>query len=313
MIDLRSQRVLVTGGTGFLGRVLVRQLRERDVKVVALGHKDGNLTRDDVAQVLLKRERPDIVVHLAVLCGGIGANRARPADFLAENAMMGLNVLRACVDWQVRKVVMLGSICAYPKHTPVPFCEDAIWNGYPEETNAPYGTAKRLLLVAAQAYRQQYGLNAINLFPTNMYGANDHFDDASNHVIPALIGKFCGAARRGESTVELWGDGSPTRGFLYVTDAAEAIIRALEVYDSPEPLNLGSGEEVTIRDLATKIAELSGYRSRIEWNTSYPNGQPRRLVDSSRARAALGWEAKVKLAEGLKYAVESYLRGNEPR
>jgi len=309
MLDLATKRVLVTGGTGFLGRALVQQLREREVAVVSLGRADGDLTSASAAQVIIAKHRPDIVVHLAVLCGGIGANRARPADFLADNALMGLNVLRACVDWQVAKVVMLGSICAYPKHTPVPFCEDNIWNGYPEETNAPYGTAKRLLLVAAQAYRQQYGLNAINLFPTNLYGPGDRFDDASNHVIPALIGKFCGAASRGETTVELWGDGSPTRGFLYVTDAAAAIIRALEVYDAPEPLNLGSGEEVSIRDLAGRIAEFSGFRGRIEYDTSYPNGQPRRLVDSSRAHAALGWEAQVKLADGLRYAVESYLRG----
>lgn len=301
-----SQRVLVTGGTGFLGRVVCHALRERGCEVVALGRAGGDLTLASAVNVIMARERPVSVVHLAALCGGIGANRERPADFLAANALMGLHVLRACVDWHVPKVVMMGTICAYPKFTPTPFNEDDMWNGYPEETNAPYGVAKRMLLVASQAYRQQYGLDAVTLFPTNLYGPSDHFEGLGNHVIPALIARLFRAALNHEPAVTLWGDGSPTREFLYVTDCAAAIVRALEVYDSPEPLNLGSGEEVSIRELAVMIARFVGYTGRIEWDPSKPNGQPRRLVDSSRAHAALCWEAKVALVDGLKRTVGWY-------
>jgi GDP-L-fucose synthase len=299
-------RILVTGGTGFLGRVVVRLLEQRGDTVIALGRKDGDLTLASTVNVSIARQRPDAVIHLAALCGGIGANRESPADFLTANALMGLHVLRACVDWKVPKVVMMGTICAYPKFTPVPFNEDDMWNGYPEETNAPYGVAKRMLLVAAQAYRAQYGLNAVTLFPTNLYGVGDTFEGEDNHVIPALIARLFRAAQMGEQAVTLWGDGMPTREFLYVEDCAEAIVKTLDVYNEPGPLNLGSGEEVSIRDLATMIAEVVDFRGKLEWDTSKPNGQPRRKVDSSRAHAALGWRSKVKIAEGLRRTFERY-------
>jgi GDP-L-fucose synthase len=304
--DLARQRILVTGGTGFLGQALVKQLRAAGATVLAAGQVDGDLTQAGAAHDLITRYHPTVVAHLAAVVGGIGANRARPADFLTANTLMGLHVLQACVAEGVSKVLMLGSICAYPKHTPVPFREDDLWNGYPEETNAPYGTAKRLLLVAAQAYRQQHGLNAVTVFPTNLYGPGDHVDARDSHVIPALISKFDDAVRTGAVEVVLWGDGSPTRGFLYVADCAAALVRTLEVYDQPAPLNLGSGEEVTIRDLAALVAAAVGFTGRVRWDTSYPNGQPRRLVDHSRAHYALAWEPQVTLAAGLPATVAAY-------
>ena len=298
--------VTVTGGTGFLGRHLAAELEGHGAKVFALGRAGYDLRRRAEIDRMLADTRPNAVVHLAAVVGGIGANREQPGRFFYENALMGIELLEACRVAGVPKVVVAGTVCAYPKHTPVPFREASLWDGYPEETNAPYGLAKKLLLVQAQAYRDQYGMNAVYLLPVNLYGPGDNFDLHSSHVIPAMVRKFAEARDRGEPRVVLWGDGSPTREFLHVRDAARAFRLALERYDGPEPVNLGSGEEIAIRELAAQVARATGYRGEVLWDTSKPNGQPRRRLATDRARALLGFEAAMALREGIAELVAWY-------
>jgi GDP-L-fucose synthase len=268
--------------------------------------KEFDLVQPEAVRKMLSEAQPDLVLHLAANVGGIGANRARPAEFFHDNLLMGVQMLHESWKAGVKKFVAVGTVCAYPKFTPVPFREQDLWNGYPEETNAPYGLAKKMLLVQAQAYRAQYGFNAIHLIPVNLYGPRDNFDLATSHVIPALIRKCLEAQRAGENTVVVWGDGTPTREFLFAEDAAEAILLAAERYDSPEPVNLGSGQEISIRDLAREIARLVGFEGRIVWDSTRPNGQPRRALDVTRAREEFGFVAKTSLEDGLRRTVEWY-------
>jgi GDP-L-fucose synthase len=309
-VRVAGATVTVTGGTGFLGRHLAAELEGHGAKVFALGRAGYDLRRRAEIDRMLADTRPDAVVHLAAVVGGIGANREQPGRFFYENALMGIELLEACRVAGVPKVVVAGTVCAYPKHTPVPFQEAALWDGYPEETNAPYGLAKKLLLVQAQAYRDQYGMNAVYLLPVNLYGPHDNFDLHSSHVIPAMVRKFAEARDRGEPRVVLWGDGSPTREFLHVRDAARAFRLALERYDGPEPVNLGSGEEIAIGNLAALVARATGYRGEVVWDTSKPNGQPRRRLATDRARALLGFEAAVPLREGIAELVAWYHRSS---
>jgi GDP-L-fucose synthase len=303
-----DKRVLVTGGTGFFGSFVVDGLRARGAtQVAAPRSREYDLIDRAAVQRLIADTRPDIIFHLAARVGGIGANRDNPGGMVFDNAMMGLQLLEEARLAKVSKVVVAGSICAYPKFAPVPFREDDMWNGYPEETNAPYGIAKKLLLVQSQAYREQYGTNSIVLFPVNMYGPRDNFDLRTSHVIPAMIRKCVAAKDEGKDEVTLWGDGSPTREFIYVEDAAEAMILGAERYDSSEPVNIGSGTEISIRDLATEIAKATGYTGRFVWDTSQPNGQPRRRLDVSRAKERFGFVAKTSFADGLKKTVAWYL------
>ena len=302
----KNQRVWVTGGTGFLGTVITRKLKERDCPLVlATGIEDGDLTDPEVIRRQLNFQ-PTQVIHLAAIVGGIGANRERPAEFFYQNLMMGVQLMHACWQAGVSKFTAIGTICAYPQFTPIPFKEEDLWDGYPEETNAPYGLAKKMLLVQAQAYRQQYGWNSIYLLPVNLYGPGDNFNPASSHVIPALIKKFVDAKESGADHVTAWGDGSPTREFLYVDDAAEGILLAAERYDKPEPVNLGSGMEISIKDLTATIARLVGFTGEIRWDTTQPNGQPRRRLDVSRAEKEFGFRAQMGFDEGLRRMVEWY-------
>jgi GDP-L-fucose synthase len=306
-VDLPSKRILVTGGAGFLGSYIVEQLRRAGcAQIAAPRRKNFDLTTASAVERLFSEFRPEVVIHAAAVVGGIGANQRNPGSFFYENAIMGIQLIEACRRYSVQKTVVLGTICAYPKFTPVPFREDALWAGYPEETNAPYGIAKKALLVQCQAYRDQYGTNAVYLLPVNLYGPRDNFDPESSHVIPALIRKCVGAVRSGAEEIVLWGDGSPTREFLYVEDAAEGIIRAAESYDSAEPMNLGSGVEISIRELARKIADLTEFRGRIIWDAGRPNGQPRRCLDVARAERELGFRARTSLDEGLARTVVWY-------
>jgi GDP-L-fucose synthase len=307
-VRVAGATVTVTGGTGFLGRHLAAELEGHGAKVFALGRAGYDLRRRAEIDRMLADTHPDAVVHLAAVVGGIGANREQPGRFFYENALMGIELLEACRVAGVPKVVVAGTVCAYPKHTPVPFSEAALWDGYPEETNAPYGLAKKLLLVQAQAYRDQYAMNAVYLLPVNLYGPGDNFDLETSHVIPAMIRKFAEARDRGEPRVVLWGDGSPTREFLHVRDAARAFRLALERYDGPDPVNLGSGEEIAIGDLAALVAGATGYRGEVVWDTAKPNGQPRRRLATDRARALLGFEATVPLREGIAELVAWYDR-----
>ncbi len=265
-----------------------------------------DLTREAAVEALFESFRPEVVIHAAAKVGGIGANRDNPGRFFYDNAIMGLHVIEACRKFGVEKTVVLGTICAYPKYTPAPFREESLWDGYPEETNAPYGIAKKALLVQCQGYRQQYGMNAVFMLPVNLYGPRDNFDLASSHVIPALIRKCVEAVAAGRPSITLWGDGSPTREFLYVEDAAEAIVLAAERYDGAEPVNLGTGAEISIRDLAVKIAALCGFTGRLEWDASLPNGQPRRCLDTSRAEREFGFRARTNLDDGLRATVDWY-------
>lgn len=307
-----TRRVIVTGGRGFLGRRLVEQLQQRHPSALfTFSSKDYDLTRQTDVARLYADQRPDVVIHLAARVGGIGANRANPGRFFYENAIMGVEMMEQARRYGIEKFVQLGTVCAYPKFASAPFTEDAIWNGYPEETNAPYGIAKKALLVQAQAYRAQYGLNAIFLIPTNLYGPGDNFDPESSHVIPALIRRCVEARDQHTPTVTVWGTGRPTREFLFVDDAARAIVLATERYDSPEPVNLGSGEEISIRELVDRIVIETGYQGRIVWDASKPDGQPRRKLDVERARRAFGFEAVITFADGLRRTVEWYL--NEGR
>jgi GDP-L-fucose synthase len=306
-MNLTHKRIIVTGGAGFLGSHLVEKLRREGCdKVFVPRMKDYDLTRLDDIERLFCERRPEVVIHLAALVGGIGANRANPGRFFYDNAIMGIQLIEACRRHGVAKTVVAGTICAYPKFTPVPFREDDLWNGYPEETNAPYGIAKKALLVQCQAYREQYGMNAIFLLPVNLYGPGDNFDPQSSHVIPALIRKCVEALDEGRPEITLWGDGTPTREFLYVADAAEGILQATEKYDKAEPVNLGSGVEIGIRDLAEKIARIVGYRGAIRWDTAQPNGQPRRCLDVTRAEREFGFHARTPFDEGLQRTVEWY-------
>ena len=295
-------RIVVTGGGGFLGSRLVERLRDRGEEPVVARRADYDLTRWDDAERLFRDARPELVFHLAAEVGGIGANRANPGRYWYANLMMGAHVLELARLHDVAKVVTAGTVCAYPKFTPVPFREDDLWNGYPEETNAPYGVAKKTLLVGAQSYRAQYGTNAIFLLPANLYGPRDNFDLGSSHVIPALIRKM--VESHGE--VVLWGDGSPTREFLYVDDCAEGLLLAADRYDGPDPVNLGTSEEISIRELAELVAELTGFDGDIVWDASMPNGQPRRRLDVSRARELFGFEARTPLRDGLARTIEWY-------
>ncbi len=299
-----ARRVLVTGGGGFLGRALVETLRRRGAgEILAPRAAELDLRERDAVRSFLAREKPDLVVHAAAVVGGIGANRAHPGRFFYENAIMGIQLIEEARIAGVGKFVCLGTICAYPKFAPVPFREDAIWDGYPEETNAPYGLAKKMLLVQLQAYRQEYGFDGIYLLPVNLYGPRDNVDLETSHVIPAMIRKFLEARAGGAGEVVLWGDGSPTREFLYVDDAAEGIAAAAEAYDGGDPVNLGSGEEIAIRDLARLVAQATGFTGAIRWDASKPNGQPRRRLDVSRAERLFGWKARTSLAEGLAATV----------
>jgi GDP-L-fucose synthase len=305
--DVVSARVVVTGGSGFLGRHVVDALRARGCAQVAVPRKARyDLTREAAVEQLFADERPDIVIHLAAVVGGIGANREWPGRFFYENVMMGALVLEHARRAGVRKFVGVGTICAYPKLAPIPFLERDLWNGYPEETNAPYGIAKKMLLVQGQAYRTQYGMNAIHLLPVNLYGPHDNFDPSSSHVIPALIRKFLEAQARGDREVTIWGTGNATREFLYVADCAEAIVRATEQYDAPEPVNLGAGFEISIKNLAELIAELTGFRGVLVFDRSKPDGQPRRSLDVTRARHAFGFEATTPFREGLQRTIDWY-------
>lgn len=307
-LSLASSRVLVTGGAGFLGSFVVEGLRARGCRdIVVPRSAEYDLVDRAACRRLIADARPDIVFHLAARVGGIGANQKNPGKYLFDNAMMGLHVFEECRLAGVKKLVAAGTICAYPKFAPIPFREDDIWNGYPEETNAPYGIAKKTMLVASSAYREQYGMSSIVLFPVNLYGPRDNFDLESSHVIPALIRKCLEAKAAGRPEVVLWGDGSPTREFLYVEDAALGLILGAERYDASDPVNLGSGEEIAIRDLATMIARETGYSGKIVWDTSRPNGQPRRRLDVTRARERFGFVAKTSFADGIRKTIAWYL------
>ncbi|MBP1701715.1 MAG: fcl [Chloroflexi bacterium] len=302
-----GRRVCVTGGAGFLGSFLVEKLRQHGASEIFVPTIENyNLVELDEIRRMLNDARPDTIIHLAALAGGIGANRSRPADFFYINLMMGVQLMHEAWKFGVEKFVAIGTICAYPKFTPLPFKEENLWDGYPEETNAPYGLAKKMLLVQAQAYREQYGFNAIYLLPVNLYGPRDNFNLVTSHVIPALIRKCIEAQTRGDKEVILWGDGSPTREFLYVEDAAEGITLAAEHYNGSEPVNLGSGYEISIKDLAELIARLTGFSGRLVWDTSKPNGQPRRALDVSRAEQFFGFRARMPFEEGLRRTIEWY-------
>ena len=295
-------RVVVTGGAGFLGSRVVELLRSRGDDPFVVRRSEYDLTRREDAERLFTDARPELVFHLAAEVGGIGANRANPGRYWYANLMMGAHMLELCRAHGVEKLVIAGTVCAYPKFTPVPFNEDDLWNGYPEETNAPYGVAKKTLLVGAQAYREQFGTNAIFLLPANLYGPRDNFHLTNAHVIPDLIRKMVDSS----DEVVLWGDGSPTREFLYVDDCAEGLVLAAERYDGPEPVNLGTGQEISIRELAELIAELTDFGGEIVWDTSMPNGQPRRHLDASRAAELFGFHAKTSLQAGLEQTIAWY-------
>jgi len=302
-----SKRIAVTGGAGFLGRSLVDKLRARGCNDPFIPRSaEFDLRQDEDVRRFLDAARPQILIHLAAVVGGIGANRENPGRFLYDNLIMGTRLIEESRKAGVEKFVCVGTICAYPKLTPVPFREDALWDGYPEETNAPYGLAKKLLLVQLQAYRQQYGFKGIYLLPVNLYGPGDNFDLASSHVIPALVRKCVEAKRQGSDQVQCWGTGRATREFLYVDDCAEGILLATERYDDPDPVNLGSGSEISIHDLAQTIAALTGFDGRLDWDTSKPDGQPRRMLDTTRARERFGFVARTPLDEGLDRTIRWY-------
>jgi len=305
--NLAGKRVVVTGGMGFLGKNVVRKLEEhRCHEIFVPRSRDYDLVRMEAVERLYMDARPDAVVHLAARVGGIGANMRNPGSFFYENLLMGVQLIEQGRLHGIEKFVAIGTICAYPKFTPVPFKEDDIWNGYPEETNAPYGLAKKMLLVQSQAYRQQYGFNAIYLLPVNLYGPGDNFDPEYSHVIPALIKKVFDAKEKGERSIVAWGTGQASREFLYVEDAAEGIVLATDKYDKPDPVNLGAGFEITIRELAELICELADFNGTIKWDTSKPDGQPRRCLDTSRAKKEFGFVAKTDFREGLKRTIEWY-------
>jgi GDP-L-fucose synthase len=300
VIESKQLPIVVTGGAGFLGSVVVECLRSRGYEKIFVPRSKEYDLRDQAAITRMYQDfQPRVVIHLAAVVGGIGANRDNPGRFFYDNAMMGIQLMEYARQFGVAKFVAMGTICAYPKFAPVPFKEEDLWNGYPEETNAPYGLAKKMMLVQAQSYRAQYGFNAIYLLPVNLYGPGDNFDLNTSHVIPALIRKCVEAKERNQEQIVLWGDGSPTREFLYVEDAAEGIVSATENYDGEDPVNLGTGREIYIRDLAQLIAEEVGFRGEIVWDSSKPNGQPRRCLDTSRAERFFGFRAKFDLRQGI--------------
>ena len=308
---MQHKRITITGGKGFLGKHLIRAFERRGCRHLSVADlPEYNLTRIEDVRRLYDDQRPDIVVHLAAKVGGIGFNQQNPGSLFYDNIMMGIPLLHEGCLRKIGKFVALGTICAYPKFTPVPFREDDLWNGYPEETNAPYGLAKKMMLVQAQAYRQQYGFNAIFLLPVNLYGPGDNFDPRSSHVIPALIKKCADAVDRGDPEIVVWGTGGATREFFYVEDAAKAICLATEHYDKPEPVNIGAGFEISIRELVGLIVDLTGFKGRIVWDASKPDGQPRRMLDTSRAFREFGFRAATDFREGLKKTIEWY-RGRE--
>jgi GDP-L-fucose synthase len=302
-----ERTVLVTGGAGFLGAHVVRNIQDQGCQAVVVPRSHDFDLREKASIIrLLEQARPDLVLHLAATVGGIGANRRYPGQFFYDNAIMGLQLMEQARRFGVEKFVAIGTVCAYPKFTPVPFRETDLWNGYPEETNAPYGLAKKMLLVQAQAYRQEYGFNAIYLLPVNLYGPGDNFDPETSHVIPALIRKCLEAVERGQEEVVVWGTGQASREFLYVEDAAEAIVLAAEHYSDPAPVNLGSGLEVSIKELVELIADLTGFKGRLVWDTTKPDGQPRRSLDTTRAEQAFGFHASTDFREGLKRTIDWY-------
>jgi GDP-L-fucose synthase len=304
---MKEKRITITGGKGFLGKHLIRIFQQRGFKHLAVADlPEYNLILPQDVKRLYEETRPDIVVHLAAKVGGIGFNQQNPAPLFYDNLMMGVQLIHEGYLRQIEKFVAIGTICAYPKFTPVPFHEDDLWNGYPEETNAPYGLAKKMMLVQAQAYRAQYGFNAIFLLPVNLYGPGDNFDPRSSHVIPALIKKCVDAVKRGEDEIVVWGTGTATREFFYVEDAAEAICLATESYDKSDPVNIGPGFEISIRDLVALIVELTEFKGKITWDPTKPDGQPRRMLDTSRALAEFGFRAKTDFREGLKKTIEWY-------
>ena len=305
----RKRRVVVTGGAGFLGSRVTAKLRERGAQQVFVPRsRDYDLRDNDAVARMLADARPQLLIHLAAVVGGIGANRANPGRYLYENALMGIQIIEEARKAAVEKTLVVGTICSYPKYASVPFNEDDLWDGYPEETNAPYGVAKKLLLVQGQAYRQQYGMNVIHPLLVNLYGPGDDFELESSHVIAALLRKFVETRDADRSYVEAWGTGTQTREFLYVDDAAEGLLLAMERYDKPEPVNLGSGQEVSIHDLAHMIRETVGYKGELRWDRSKPDGQPRRRLDTSRARKEFGFEASTPLADGIRKTAEWYER-----
>jgi GDP-L-fucose synthase len=308
-----DRRVMVTGGGGFLGGAVVRRLEAAGATDVFVPRsRDYDLRTLEGVRTALADGRPDVVIHLAAVVGGIGANRENPGKFFYENAIMGIELMERSRLAGVQKFVQIGTVCSYPNFTPVPFSEDDLWNGYPEVTNAPYGVAKKMLLVQGQAYREQYGFDVIHLIPVNLYGPGDNFDPASSHVIPALIKKCIDARDSGADHIEVWGTGSASREFLYVDDAAEGIVLATERYDGPDPVNLGVGREITIRELVEIITRLTRFEGEVRWDTTKPDGQPRRALDTRRARDRFGFEAKMSFDEGLRRTIEWYEQSTRP-
>jgi GDP-L-fucose synthase len=302
-----TDRIIITGGAGFLGSFVVEKLKARGYQnLIVPRRKEYDLTHEEGAQRLYRDLKPDVILHLAAEVGGIGANRDNPGRFMFANMSMGMHLIEGAREHGLKKFVQVGTICAYPKFTPVPFKESDLWNGYPEETNAPYGVAKKALLVMLQGYREQYGLNGVYVLPVNLYGPRDNFDLHSSHVIPALIRKCVEARRRGDKEIQAWGTGSASREFLYVEDCAEGIILTMEKYESPEPMNLGSGREITIKDLTNLVAKLCRFEGRIVWDPSKPDGQPRRCLDVTRAREQVDFVAGTRLEDGLKKTIEWY-------
>lgn len=308
----KAKKILVTGGRGFLGSHLVESLEKLGARVTAPSHADYDLVDRDQIIKMYKDHPSDMVIHLAAVVGGIGINQKHPGKFFYDNLMMGVQLMEYARLADIPKFVALGTICAYPKFTPVPFKEEAIWDGYPEETNAPYGLAKKMMLVQSQAYRQEYGYNSIFLLPVNLYGPRDNFNPESSHVIPALIKKCVDAKESGQAYIEVWGDGSPTREFLFVEDAVDGILLAAEKFNKSEPVNLGSSVEISIKELAGLITKATGFKGKIKWDASKPNGQPRRKLDTGRAKKEFGFEAKTSFEDGLKATVDWYIKTREP-
>ena len=310
----KNKRVTVTGGKGFLGSYILEKLEQRGCKHIAIADlPEYNLTRLPDIQRMYKEQKPDIVIHLAAVVGGIGANRENPGKFFYENAIMGIQLMHEAYLNKIEKFVALGTICAYPKFTPVPFKEENLWDGYPEETNAPYGLAKKMMLVQSQGYREQYGFNSIFLLPVNLYGPRDNFDPKSSHVIPALIKKCVDAINYGNDKIVVWGTGKPSREFIYAEDAAEGILLATEKYNKSDPVNIGAGFEITIKDLVNLIVKLTGFNGKIVWDTSKPDGQPRRMLDTSKAEKEFGFKAKTSFKEGLTKTTEWYRKQIEKK